>query len=298
MALLTRSTLGLGLLVGAAFVLAAGCGSSDKKAATRGDGGEAGAVAAPGGDGGQAHGGSSSTAGAAGEVASVGGVSDGGASPIAGGTGGTSPNQAGEASVGGVPAFDCTPAGDTVGLSFKSNNTFRVCRGALGLLNFSVQTTDQQFVCCGTSSGRYGFEGHGLSDNDGGGDVTFLVPPDAPLGAQTLNLTCAAGVIATPISINVTDDGFPVVDSVTATVAPNGNVTIVGSNLLNVDRMRAVPVDPNGEQFYCNIDTQSATAEKVTCKLSGGTPAGDYVIGVFTAYCGATNSPKFKVIVE
>ncbi len=46
-----------------------------------------------------------------------------------------------------------------------------VCRGAVALLNFSVDSSAQQFVCCGTSSGAYGFEGHGLADNAGAGEL-------------------------------------------------------------------------------------------------------------------------------
>lgn len=290
--------LGLGSLFVGSFVLAAGCGSDDKKGASRADGGEAGAAAsAAGAEGGQAHGGSS--AGTAGEPSAPGGAGEGGAPFVGtGGAGGGSPplNEAGETSSGGFPAVDCAPEGVVAGLSYNSNKTFTVCRGGLARLELSVASSAQQFVCCGASSAGYDFEGRGVADNDGGGDLSYVVPENSPLGAQTLNTTCSSGDIATPISINVTLAAPPVVDTVTATVSTNGNLTVVGSNLGGVDRMQLVPVDPTGEQYYCNIDEQTATAESVTCKLTGGLAAGEYTVRVFAAYCGALNSPKFTVI--
>jgi hypothetical protein len=298
MALLTRSVAGLGLLLGGAFVLAAGCGSDDKKAVVRGDAGEAGAVAAAGGaDGGQGHGGSS--AGAAGELSAPGGAGEGGA-PVAaaggGDAGGTMLSQAGETSAGGFPAVDCTPTGAVVALTFRASDTFSVCRGGVGLLEFNVTDMDQQVVCCGSSSVGYDFEARGVFNNDGGGDLSYAVLENAPLGAQTLNATCTSGAIATPISINVTNVAPPIVDTVTQQVSTNGDLTIVGSNLGGVDRMQLVPVDPTGEQYYCNIDESTATAEKVTCKLAGGLAAGQYRVRVYADHCGAINSPTFLVI--
>jgi hypothetical protein len=301
MASLLRTAFGLSLLVGSAVVLAAGCGSSDdkKKRHSQDEGGE-------GGEGGGAESSAGAHSGGAGGDQANGAT--GGVSPIEAGAGGqgggplTIGGAAGAEAMagapgGGAPSFECTPAGDEVGVSLSNEAIYQLCRGSVALLPFDIQSSDQQFKCCGTSSANYGVELAGLSNNDGGGDFSFLVPDDAPLSQQGLSIACAGEPSADVVAIEVTDNAFPIVESVNTQINSAGTLTITGQNLLNVANVRAVPLDPTAQSYFCNIRGEN-TATQITCDFGGGIAYGDYKLSVFDESCGATNTPTFNVLGE
>ena len=274
----------LALVVTGGLFVGSGCGSSkpNKAVMLPGDAGAAGAADA-GSDAGGAAGvhepGAAGEAGAAGLGGAAGVTGDGGAA-------GSTPNSA--AGAAGADGLACVPEGSVTGLEFDTEPTYSVCRGALALLPFTVQSSDQQYACCGTSNAAYDFALAGVSDNDGGGNFTFLVPADAPLTEQAVSVDCESGTVPSTVAIKVTDTAPPVATSVATPVNAGANIVITGSNLLAVDRVLLVPVDPEQEQPFCNITAAASTATSVTCKLSGGTAPGDYQVTVFDAFCGST----------
>ena len=281
------------LVLGGAFVAAIGCSSgSAKKAVLPGDdAGAAGAAEAAGGAAGASEPGA---AGAAGEspVGAAGAAEGGAAGAAEGGAAG-----AGEAGAAGAAPLACTPSGDVVGASFPTEPIYTVCRGAGQLVPYDVMSSPAEFTCCGVSDTTpipYDVVLSGVSNGDGGGQVAFIVPEDAPLGAQTISAACSGGNVANNIALEVSDAAPPVVTGVTASVSVNGSPVVSGSNLSGVTYLAAVAAD--GSNYECTFGPTSATDTSITCDLGADTPAGDYVMVAHQDDCGyAVNTPAFVV---
>jgi hypothetical protein len=280
--------IGLVLASACALSIASGCGSSNPKKAVQipSDGGEAGAT--PDAVGGAA-GASEPGPGVAGE----GGTIEPGAAGAAGAAGALPEATGGDP---GIPPLECTPSGAVSGLQFDTEPTYSICRDSLALLQFSVTDSDQLYTCCGSTNAAYDVELAGLSNNDGGGNFTFVVPADAPLTEQSISADCGDGPVATSVAVKVTDTAPPLVTGTTTPeVVPNGTIVIQGSNLLGVDRVYVVPLDGGNDSFYCNIDEQNSTATSVSCQVSGGASPGEYKISLFEAYCGSLEPVSITV---
>jgi hypothetical protein len=110
-------------------------------------------------------------------------------------------------------------------------------------------------VCCWafTSDASSAFSIIGTSNVDGGGSLALMVPADAPLGEQTIDVTCT-GLTGSAL-INVSAP--PVVTDIDSMVYTNATLTITGENLglvTNVDLA-------DGEVVrYCEITNQTDTS--------------------------------------
>ncbi|HEY1534217.1 MAG TPA: hypothetical protein VGF76_09365, partial [Polyangiaceae bacterium] len=169
-----------GLLVGSAFLAAAGCSSDNKKAVRfvgeAGASGEAGA-AEPASSGGAAQGGAAGGATAASE-AGQGGAAEAGAAGAAG-TGGSEAGGASAGTSGGGAsasagtgggsagaAATCQPTGNASDVSLIADEvTQKVCRGA-AVLNSFTGDTDSTFTCCGMGDAGYSVDISGVTNGD------------------------------------------------------------------------------------------------------------------------------------
>ena len=303
----------LGLLVGSACLAAVGC-SSDKNKQVRyvgeaGAGGEAGA-SVPAADAGAppeatgATGGASApseagqggapeaAAGAAGEAGALSAAGTGGV-VASGGSAGSSGAVASGGSGGAITA--CQPSGDaySVALDTPVGDAPKACRGAV-VTNGFTGTADKSFTCCGTADVGYSVGVTGRGNGDGGGQVALIVPADAPLGAQSVSLTCAPGPVKYSVDINVTATLAPVV---TGVVYNNGALTVSGVHLTGVTAVNAVLAGTltfaGGSN--CFINQSNLTDTSLSCAFDGISP-GDYLVALEQADCGfAVNTPKFTV---
>jgi len=320
MALLERSTaLCLVLLCGTTFGLAGGCGSSeDKKAHPAGeDAGAAGAEptgsggsSSEGGKNGSSGGPSQASAGEAGNVA--GGADNGSGGQTTSGDGGTglsAPGGAGgqsgapDTGEGGAPPLaECSPDGSATNLDATSDNIYRICPGALVRVPFDVYDATDSFTCCGVADGKpaFGVTLLGEFNHDGGGNLEFIVPTDAPHGSYSLELTCPTEPATQSISLEVGGTPAPVVQSVHAEITPNGDMLVQGLNLDTVTRVAAIRASDR-QSYECPFDPKTQqTATSLTCNFGGNIPksVGNdfFYLDVFTDGCGfAPNPPMFKV---
>ena len=289
MTLLSRNRGAVGLVLGAAFLLANACGSSDKKSVqTPGDAGAAGAPeagAVAGGAAGAAEPPSAGEGGSAGQT-----TSDAGA-------GGDSAAGAGGESGGGPLA--CAPSGIASGLTITAEPIYQACRGALIVAQANAGArTSTDFTCCAAHAVNDGFSAEVLgffSGEDTTAQLTFVVPDDAPLGSQALALTCSEGPAENTIALNVRDGLAPVVDSVTAQLEAYQDMTVEGSGLLGVTDIKGV--SDSGGVYDCAIHPSAQSDDKLVCDFGGDIPKGDYSLVVYNSNCGfALASPPFKIL--
>ena len=249
------------------------------------------------------------SAGQAGSPA--GGVHEGNGGEAAGegGTGlspqGGAAGQAGasDTDAGGAPAVaECVTDGSATNLDATSDAIYQVCPGALVRVPFSVYDATDSFSCCGVSDGmpRFGVTLSGEYNHDGGGNLEFIVPQDAPLGSYALELTCPTEPATQSISLEVGGTPAPVVQSVHAEITPNGDMLVQGLNLDTVTRVAAIRASDR-QSYECPFDPKTQqTATSLTCNFGGNIPksVGNdfFYLDVFTDGCGfAPNPPMFKV---
>jgi hypothetical protein len=266
------------VLLSSVVLLAVSCGSDDEKLkASRDDaGGEAGQAGAAPGPGGPA-GGSNGAAGEAGETSSAGTP----AGPV-GGAGGEAGAAIGAAAgAGGEPPIAaCTPNGNALGVQLDSEPMYTVCRDARQIIPFQATDAAPEFTCCGLSASKpaYGLELAALSNPEGGGDFSFMIPAGAPLGAQFLTVTCAGGAADEGFSLEVSNGVAPVVAAVNELVASGDPLTITGTNLANVTRITVV--GPETATYECGIEAQEETS--IVCSFGSGVLSeGDYQLFVY-----------------
>jgi len=287
-----------GLLLGCAALFGVGCSddsSSKKRGDTAGEAGEAGEPAGgAGGTGGGAsgHGGMPAVAGEGGTPSEAG---QGGAPILTeAGAAGASVSEAGAAGAGPLGPGSCMPSGDTSPLTLPGT-AISVCRAARVESGFTASTGDPTFGCCGLSDTTqpYSVSLSGVS-GDGGGQLSFVVPADAPLGAQSITVTCSSGAATDPFKVLVTDTPAPVVTGLELSMIFEGDTLVIqGSNLGQVTRVVAVPVGA-GQTTDCIVDSGASTADSISCAFNG--PAGDYTVLVEQSDCGfAVNTPALTV---
>lgn len=300
-------TWGVLALCGGAFVLANGCGSDPGKKAT--DGEEAGAAGAHEG-GGPSSGGSVSTpGGAAGET------STGQAGTQAGGTGGTGgtggdaaggaagatgeAGAAGQMAGGGAPSTnECLVGGSVTGLNLLTEAIYQGCRGSRVRVSFDITSSDNSFTCCGTTNSQPAYDASltGESNQDGGGDLWFEVPANAPLGSYGMDVNCSDSADHS-FSLEINDAAPPIVTGIPAFISPGDTVEITGENLADVASITAFRLR-DATTAFCNIDAASQTATSVSCSFNSIPKSNDdsdfYVLEVANDTCGyALNRPQF-----
>lgn len=282
-------------------MLAGGCGSSNDTKKRQGD--EAGAAGANEGGGPSSGGSQSAPAGAAGEPdvgtagAEAGGAPGGGGAPGAAGA----PASAGQPSDGGAPSLpNCDVDGSVTGLALLTEPIYQGCRGSRVAVPYDVTTSSNSFHCCGVSTSKpaYGVPLAAESNQDGGGDLWFEVPADAPLGSYAMNVTCVeSGQRVFALEIN--DAAPPVVTNAPTITSAGATFTITGENLDTVTSITAFRLRDAAFAF-CNIDGASQSATSVSCTFSAITKSTDandfYVLDVSNDTCGAAlNRPQFTV---
>jgi len=286
-----------GLLVGSAALLGVGCSDdsgSKKRGGTAGEAGEAGeSVGGAGGTGGAAgHGGTMAVAGEGGVRSEAG---QGGAPSLGeAGAAGASVAEAGAAGAGPLGPGACVPTGNVSAVTLPGT-PISVCRAARVESGFTASTGDPTFGCCGVSdtSQPYSVSLSGIS-GDGGGQLSFVVPADAPLGAQSVTVTCSSGQATNAFQVLVTDTPAPVVTGLESSLIFVGDTLVIqGSDLGQVTRVVAVPVGA-GQATDCIVDSAASTADSISCVFNGA--AGDYTVVVEQPDCGfAVNTPALTV---
>lgn len=289
-----------GLLITCAAALGTGCSddSSKKKAGSAGEAGEAGEPGqAAGGKGGAGSGGMTPVAGEGGMPSEAG---QGGATPAMAGAAGAAEAGAtsSEGGAGGAPTFACTSSGTVAGLSFLSEGPQTVCRGARIQAGFNANDALGRFLCCGVSdtAAPYGVELNGLAKPEVTfGEVSLLVPTDAPLGAQSITATCTDGPAANTLDLIVTDVAVPVVTGISpVTISTSQTITLTGQGLDQVTQVLAVPDDANNPTVPCN-PLGETTPTTASCSFDGIAP-GNYKIVASENNCGAAvNWPNLTV---
>jgi len=287
-----------GLLISCAAALATGCSddSSKKKVGSAGEAGEAGeAGQAATGAGGQAGAGSGGMNPVAGEGGVPSEAGQGGVPTGAAGAAGAA-GASGELGAGGAFAFDCSPVGAATNVSFSSEG-LTVCRGARITMRFSASASDPTFSCCGLSdtAAPYGVVIDGLTDFDSSsGDASLIVPPDAPLGSQSIQALCSGGAAVNTIPFSVSATAAPVVtELVPNMIFPNGTLGISGEHLDQVSNVFAIATD-GSISVPCNF-VSAPTATSISCNFNG-IELGDYNIVVTQNGCGsALNTPVLTV---
>jgi hypothetical protein len=287
-----RPVLGLGLICCGGWLLAAGCGSSDgKKRVPSSDAGAAGESESAAGQSGAGGAPTDSPGGVGGEsVAGAPGGAGGAAS--FGGAGG-------DGGAGGGPAPTCVAEGSITGLSLNPEPIYQGCRGALVKVPFDVDVAADTFTCCGasTSSPAFTLSLDGTYNQDGGGDLVFEVPDDAPFGSYALNLVCQTQPNDQVIAIEINDLAAPTVTGLLSTeVLPTRTVSVTGENLEAVTYVNAVHADGTG--FECVIQEQTHTATQLDCSFPNGVPISSYFLELYTERCGYAVSPTFMVIAD
>lgn len=320
MTLLERSTaLGLVLLCGTTFGLAGGCGSSDDKKAQTGAA-EAGAAGAePTGSGGSSSdGGKSGSSGGPNQASAgkggnaTGGVDNGsgGEATAEGGTGvimhGGVSGQGGASDVdagGAPPLAECNTEGSATNLDATSDAIYRICPGALVRVPFDVYDATDSFSCCGVAGAKpaFGVTLLGEYNHDGGGNLEFVVPANAPYGSYALELTCPTDPATQSLSLEVGNTAAPLVESVDGEITPDSDMRVNGLNLGTVTRVAAIRASDH-RSYECVFDPKTQqTATSITCNFGNKIPksVGNdfFYIDVFTDGCGfAPNPPTFKVM--
>jgi hypothetical protein len=182
------------------------------------------------------------------------------------------------------------------GLTLNSEPIYQGCRGAFVSVPFDAILTPDTFTCCGasTSTPAFSLELSGTSNQDGGGDLVFQVPEDAPFGSYALSLVCQTQPNDQGIAIEINDLVAPQVTSITAQIAPTDVVHVVGAGLDGVSYVSAIEAGgaPVGE---C-VPTQAPAAESLDCTFPNGLPAATYFLELYTESCGYTVSPTFSVV--
>jgi hypothetical protein len=131
--------------------------------------------------------------------------------------------------------------------------------------------------------------------SNGVGQLSFVVPSDAPLGAQSLTVTCSSGATNNTFNVLVTDTPAPVVtDLLHSSIASGDTLVIEGSNLDQVSRVVAVSLD-HSKTAGCFIDSNASTADSISCAFDS-IDLGDYSV-VVESNCGyAANSPVLSIV--
>jgi hypothetical protein len=143
----------------------------------------------------------------------------------------------------------------------------------------------------------YSVDISGVTNGDGGGSVSMIVPAAAPLGAQSVTLTCAPGPVKYSFDVIVTDTLAPVVTGADSAIFGDEVLHITGSNLSGVSTVNAVPADPAAtiSGSNCFFNTGDVTDSELSCSFDGIEP-GDYLIVVQEQDCGyAVNAPKVTI---
>ena len=251
------------LIISSAVVLSVSCSSATKKKVVlyAADGGAAGetaiVVAGDAGAGGN-------DAGAAGTALEAGAGGAGGASEA--GAGGALEAGAGgalgEGGSAGVPQVSaCEQSGSLTGASFKQfDDTPVVCRGSTIRNGFNGSAA-ADFSCCAAfaSVPTSAFAVSGVTNNDGGGYVNLTVPANAPLGRQTLDVSCpdSDGVSLSPALQIVTP---AVVTGIDASIHQGETLTIMGTDF---DSVSNISLKDGEVTRACSITSRTATT--LTC---------------------------------
>ena len=303
MALISRNRGAVGLVLASAWLLASACGSSDKKGVlSPGEAGAAGASEAGSTAAGGAAGasvlpaaGEGGTAGVASPAAGAGGDSS---VTAAGAAGEPSSSSAGAAGAAGAGALACSPVGATTNVIIDGEPIYKACRGALILASFTAGTSDSEFTCCATAATSHAYAGEVTgyyTAADGTGLFGFVVPDGAPLGSQALAVTCSDGLAENTISLDISDAAPPVLESITAQLEANQNLTIQGTGLLGVTTVQAVP-DSGDTSVDCFIHA-GTTDTTLVCDFDGSINPGKYSLVVQSDQCGyALAAPSFTII--
>jgi hypothetical protein len=288
-----------GLLVGCAAVLGVGCSDdsgSKKRGGTAGEAGEGGEAEGGTGGGASGSGGKSGSGGlpaVAGEGGAPSEAGQGGAPTLAE-AGAAGASEAGAAGAGPLGPGSCMPSGNVAPVTLPGT-PITVCRAARVESGFTASTGDPTFACCGVSDTTqpYGVSLSGVS-GDGGGQLSFVVPADAPLGAQAVTVTCSSGKATNPFQVLVTDTPAPVVTGLQSSLIFVGDTLVIqGSDLGQVTRVVLVPVGA-GQTSDCIVDSAASTVDSISCVFNGA--AGDYTVVVEQSDCGlAVNTPALTV---
>lgn len=294
MALLVRSQGWIALVGGAACVLAmaSGCGSSSGKKATRpvGDAGAAGETSSAGAAGTSlpSDAGAAPSAGAAGEAVSAeGGASSEGGATAEGGAAGAEPEP-----------FVCEPSGATPYVQIQNEGPPSVCRNSVAFGYYYSQESSPTFTCCGTSDAEtpFGVQLNAIAaGTNGNGYIQFVVPADAPLGAQKVTVSCLDSNAENDFDIDVKEGTAPVVTSAGAdTISFNAQgLTLTGTHLAQVIRVFLQPTD-GGSLQTCYVGGEP-TDTSISCTFDG-LSAGEYRVIAYTDVCGAAvNQPHLSV---
>lgn len=282
-------------------MLAAGCGSSDKKKTAPTQAG-AGGDGDPAAGGGKSDAGGPSGAGGASPVsgAGKGGVEQGGA-PTAGAAG-DGPATAGAGGEGGAPTSNaCAPAGNLLSLDFDSEPIYQGCRGAVVRVPFTAEAGDSALTCCGSSTSTPAFDVELTGAfNDGSGTFEFEVPGDAPFGPYALEVTCQTNAVDPAFSLEINDADAPFVLSVSALIESTGSMLIQGQHLGDVNRVGAFRAT-DGAYYECVFAAEDQSDTSIECSFDGNIPSSvdendTFVIDVASEDCGsAKNPPSFLV---
>lgn len=250
-----------------------------------------------GGEGGDSSGGVSTggatTGGSGPAKGGTGGAATGGSGPAKGGTGGMN---TGGTSAGGEGGGQCQPAGTVKALQILSADT-TACPGALILAPYGTLKASAPFYCCGTSDALNPFSvdvlGIQSAADSTSGALLFVVPEDATLGKQAIDLTCNGSGV-TPLPLNVLGDLPPVVSATDVTVdmnVLNAALHIQGKNLKDITDVTLV-----GDQS-APCDVSDSTDFSLQCYPAAALPSGTYSVFVGREPCGyAANVPRVKLV--
>lgn len=269
-----------------AVSLAISCGSEDdkKRSSREGEAGQAGAApdASSGGNAGEPS--TPASAGEGGSPSAMGGAAGESPAPEAG-AGGTAAVEAGGAG-GEPPTFACVTENNATGVTFSNEAIYAGCRGARLYVDFNATSSDHDITCCGVSNAKpaWGTALAGVAPESTNGLFGFIVPADAPLGLQAMDVTCSTGK-ADAFSLEVKAGAPPVVTDVASEQVMVGDpVVINGSNLAGVTSVMAYGSE--GTAFECVIDAEQSTDTKLQCGFSDVVPTGIFQLRVAQENCG------------
>jgi hypothetical protein len=276
-----------GLFVGCAALLGVACSSDSSNMGPGAEGGEAGAAGEADGGAAPAGGKGSHEAGQAGAPKTgEGGASEAGAaSHSAGATGEPDPSAA------GAGPLSCEPTGNVGVLTLKPKEQQYGCRGGLVATNF-YGMADAKFTCCGisdTPTPYVVFLATG-TDGIGGRTVVLQVPESAPSGLQHIAVTCSSGKAINTIDFVLLEEELPIVSTTElGSISPDENIEIEGTWLAGTV-VEATATDGAKPPIYCKPDADASNATRIVCGFGGEIPAGDYVVTVTKAGCGAAST--------
>jgi len=270
--------------------LAVSCGSEDDKkhASREAEAGQAGA-SPDSSSGGNAGGEPSAptSAGQAGTPSAPGGAGGETSTPAAGAGGSPTAEEGGAGGGGGEPpVFACVPENNATGVTFSNEPIYLSCRGARQFIPFNATSSDHDITCCGVSNAEpaWGTPLAGVAPEGTSGLFDFVVPADAPLGLQGIDVTCSTGK-ADVFALEVKEGAPPVVTGVASEqVLVDDPVVINGSNLAGVTSVRAYGSE--GTEFECIIDAEQSNDSKVQCYFNDNVPTGIFQLRVSQEGCG------------